>query len=59
MSKTTTPFKVKFGLVSKYNEQLLVFQEMMESWKYNKQGRDYTLIEDKDNLMLEIIATSK
>jgi hypothetical protein len=59
MKQFKAPFKVKVETESKYNEMLVTFKEMLEGWKYKKEGRSYTMEEDKDNLTIIINAFSK
>jgi len=57
--KINVGFKVKVDSPSKYEEVLNTFMSMLETWKYNKEGRTYEVVEDKENLVIEVNAKSK
>ncbi len=56
MRKFKAPIKVKSETEVKHNEMLETFQEMMDSWKYKREGRDYSLVDNKEELTVEILA---
>jgi hypothetical protein len=58
MTQFKAPFKIKLESDDKYNEMLHTFQEMLDGWKYKKEGRDYKIKEDKENLTIEVQAFS-
>ncbi len=56
MSKFKLPFKVKSETESAHTKMLETFTEMLEGWKYNKEGRDYSLVDNKEELTIEVLA---
>ena len=52
------PMRIKSGTVERHEEMLAMFEDMLEAWKYRKDGRDYELKDNKEELVVEITAKS-
>lgn len=59
MSKFKVPFKVKVDSIERYDETFVAFKEMLEGWKYKKEGRDFVITGDKEGLEIKIEAIVK
>lgn len=49
-------FDVKTESVDEYNNRLDEFKELLAIWESNKNGREYEIVEDVENLKFKIKA---
>ena len=59
MKKFNAPFKVKSTTTEEHEKNVGLFREMMDTWKHTKMNREYEMVEDNENLIIEIIAKIK